>query len=98
MLTADVAVDDYNEIAQDSSRMLAHSQGMFYIVVDFRIKTTAPAVGLNRVPKKTGINYITYHMVPYACFLLHEPEKQKNKKTTTTTRTRTCSYSCKIIA
>ena len=33
MFTADVAVDDHNEIAQDSSCMLAHSQGTFCRVV-----------------------------------------------------------------
>ena len=53
MFAADVAVEDQNEIAQDSSCMLAHSQGTFSRVVDFRINTTAPAVGLSRVPQKT---------------------------------------------
>ena len=49
---ADVAVDvNHTEIAQDSSCMLAHSQGKFCAVVDFRIDTTAPAVGLSRMPQ-----------------------------------------------
>ena len=53
--------------------MLAHSQGMFRRVADFRIDTTAPAVDLSRVPQKTTKNYVvTYHVV---CFLLHKPEK-----------------------
>ena len=51
--TADVAVDDHNEIAQDSSCMLVHSQGTFCTGVDVRINTTAPAVGLSEVPQKT---------------------------------------------
>ena len=33
--------------------MLAHSQGTFYTVVHLGINTTAPAVGLSRVPQKT---------------------------------------------
>ena len=75
MLTADVAVDDYNEIAQDSSRMLAHSQGTFCRVAHFRISTTACAVCLSRMAQKTTKITLHYDMVPYACFLLHEPEK-----------------------
>ena len=77
MFTADVAVEDHDEIAQDSTYMLAHSQGTFCGVVHFQINTTAPKFGLSRVPKN-DINFVTYfkyHMVPYACFLLHEPEK-----------------------
>ena len=35
MFTADVAVDDHNEIAQDSSCTIAHSQGTFYRVAYF---------------------------------------------------------------
>ena len=77
MFTADVAVDGHNEIAQDLSCMLEHSKGTFCRVVDFRIITTAPAVGLSRVPQISTRNYVTYHMVLHACFWVHEPEKQK---------------------
>ena len=58
--------------------MLAHSQGTFCRVVHFGINTTAPAVGLSRVPQKTTkttLRIIWYHML--VCWL-HEPEKQKN--------------------
>ena len=58
--------------------MLAHSQGTFCRVVHFRISTTAPAIGLSMVPKKNGKNYGTYHTVPCACILLHEPEKKNH--------------------
>ena len=75
MYTANVAVDDRNEIAQNSSCMLVHSQGTFCSVVHFRINTTAPAVGLRRVPQKTTKHYVTYHMVPHACCCTN-PKKQ----------------------
>ena len=94
MFTADVVVQDHDEIAQDSSSMLAHGQGTCGRVVDFGIITTAPAVGLSRVPPnttKTTLRLIWYHD---ACCLLHEPEKTKRNATT---RTRTCSYSSKLL-
>ena len=84
MFTADVAVEDHYEIAQDSSCMLAHSPGTICRLGDFRIGTTAPAVGLSRVPqktKKTTLHTIWSH-VPCAGFLLHEAEK-KNTHTHT---------------
>ena len=84
MFTADVAVQVHHEIAQDSSCTLEHSQGTFGRVVHFRIGTTAPAVGLSRVPqktKKTTLHTIWSH-VPCAGFLLHEAEK-KNTHTHT---------------
>ena len=84
MFTADVAVNDRDKIAQDSSCMLAHSQGTFCRVMDFRKDNTAPAVGLSKVPKKRHLstNVTYYPMVPYGClFLLHEPEKEKKKAT-----------------
>ena len=41
--------------------MLAHSQGTFCRVADFRIDTTAPAACLSGVPlKKTKLRYISY--------------------------------------
>ena len=70
MFTADVAVEDDDEIAQDSSCMLAHSQGTFRRVVDFRISTTAPAVDLNRVPHKTSqtpLHIMWYHVLVSCC-------------------------------
>ena len=45
-------VEDLDEIGQDSSSMLAHSQGTFSRAVLFWIQTTAPSIGLSRVPKK----------------------------------------------
>ena len=82
MFTAYVAVEDQDEIAQDSSCMLAHSQGKFCRVVHFRINTTAPAVGLSRVPQKRQkpryISYGSYHMLVSCC--------------TNPTTTRTVSY------
>ena len=53
MFTADAAVEDLDEIAQDSPCMVADSQETFYMVVVFRKNTTAPAVGPSRVPQKT---------------------------------------------
>ena len=84
MFTADVAVDDPNEISQDSSCMLAHSKGTFRRVVHFRINTTPPAVGLSRVPQQT--TETTPRIIWYHMFVswLHEPEKQN-----ATIRTRT---------
>ena len=52
MFTTDVAVEDQDEIAQDSSCMLAHSQGTFGRVVDFWIDTTSTA------PTKTALHII----------------------------------------
>ena len=69
MFTADVAVDDHNEIAQDSSCMLELSQGTFCRVVDFWI-TTAPAIGLSRVPQKTTKTTLRiewYHTLVSCC-------------------------------
>ena len=81
MFTADVAVDDQNEIAQASFRMLAHSQGMFCRVEDFRISTTAPAVGLSGVPQKTtkAALRIIGTTCMHACFLMHNPPPKKKK-------------------
>ena len=79
MLTADVAMEDHDEIAQDSSCMLAHNQGMIVRVMDLRSSITAPAVSLSRVPRKTTkitLRIIWYHML-HACLLLHELEKNK---------------------
>ena len=79
MFTADVAVDDHNEIAQDSSCMLELSQGTFCRVVDFWI-TTAPAIGLSRVPQKTTkttLLIIWFHML---VSWLHEPEETRKKR------------------
>ena len=76
MFTADVAVEDHNEIAQDSC-MLAHSQGTFCRVVHFRINATAPAVSLSRVPPKTTkptLRIIWYHM------LVFDARTRKTKK------------------
>ena len=91
MFTADVAVDGPNEIQQDSSRMLAHSQGTFRGVVDFRINTTtAPEVGLSRAQKKTTkTTSRVYHMVPHCCstcLFLDAQTRKKQKKRTTRTR------------
>ena len=74
--------------------MLAHSQGTFGRVVHFGMNTTAPAVGLSRVPqKRQKLRYVPgiiwCHMLDS---WLHEPEKKKNMA-----RTRTCSYSSKNI-
>ena len=81
MFTADVAVEDRDETAQDSSHMLAHSQGTFCRVADFRIDTTAPAVGLGIVPNKRQ-NYVTCHtrIIWYDMlgFCLTNPKNQKN--------------------
>ena len=77
MYTTDAAVEDHNEIAQASSCMLAHTQGTFCRLVDFRINTTAPAVGLSRVPQKTTIatvRIIWYHVLVSCCT---NPKKQK---------------------
>ena len=76
MFVADVEVEDQNEIAQDSCCMLAHGQGTFSRVVDFRVDHTTPVVSLCRVPLKT--TKTTLHIIwyqPYACFLLHELDK-----------------------
>ena len=81
MFTTDVAVDEQNEIAKDFFCMLAHSQGTFCRVVHFRINTTAPAVGLSRVPQKTTkptLRIMWYHMLVSCCT---NPTKKKEKKT-----------------
>ena len=66
--------------------MLAHSQGTFSGVVHFRTNTTAPAVGLSRVPRKT--TKTTLLQVSYGttwhCMLvswLHEPETKTHTQT-----------------
>ena len=82
MFTADVTVDDHNKIAQDSSCTLAHSQGTFCRVVDFRIGTTASAVGLSRVPQKNknDKNCVRCDQAaPCASFWLQQSEKKKKK-------------------
>ena len=80
MFAADVAVEDQDEIAQDSSCMLGHSQGTFCRVAGFRIDTTAPAVGLSRVPQKT--TKTTLHTIWYriCLFLAARTRKKKQKK------------------
>ena len=79
MFAADVAVEDQDEIAQDSSCMLGHSQGTFCRVAGFRIDTTAPAVGLSRVPQKT--TKTTLHTIWYRiCLFLAARTRKKNKK------------------
>ena len=78
MFTADVALEGQDEIAQDSSSTLAHSQGTFCRVVDFRINTSAPAVGLSFVPPKTtktAVHIIWYHMQVSCC--TNPKKKQK---------------------
>ena len=61
------------KFAQDSCYMLAHSQRTVCRVVDFGINTTAPAVGLSRVPQKTKkkLRYASYgttlQNVPWLC-------------------------------
>ena len=90
---AGVAVEENDEIAQDSSSMLVHSQGTFCWVAHFRISTTAPAVGLSRVPQKTTkttLYIMWYHMLVSCCT---NPKRKEN----TTTRTRTCSCSKKKL-
>ena len=77
MFKADVAVEDQDEIAQDSSCMLAHSQGKFRRVVDFRIDTTASAVGLST--PKNDTNYVAHLIVPYRlCLFLAARTRRKN--------------------
>ena len=68
----------------------------FCRVVGFGIDTTAPAIGLSRVPqKKTKTTFhIILSMVPCACFFCTNVKKRKK---ITTTRTRTCSYSSNIM-
>ena len=81
MFTAHVAVEDQDEIAQDSAFVLTHSQGAFCRVVDFRIDNTTPAVGLSRVPQKTtqtALQIKRYHML-LSC-------RTNPKKTTKQTR------------
>ena len=91
MFRADVAVDGHNEIAQDSSCMLAHSHVICCSVVDYRINTTATAVSLSRVLQKTTkklLRITWYHMLVSCC---------TNAKKKNTTRTRTCSYSYVLV-
>ena len=59
--------------------MLKHSQGTFCRVVRLGINTTAPAVGLSRVPQNTIKTTLTYHMVPRACLLASTNQKKKKK-------------------
>ena len=77
MFTADVAVDDPNEISQDSSCMLAHSQGTFCRVVHFWNEITAPAVGLSRMPPKRP----KLRCVSYGTTCLFLPARTREKKT-----------------
>ena len=82
MFTADVAVKNEDEIAQDSSCMLVHSQGTFCGVAHLRISTTAPAVGLSRVPQKTTktrLRIIWYH-VPVFCCTNRKNQKKKDPR------------------
>ena len=99
MFTTDVAVEDQDEIAQDSSCMLAHSQGTFGRVVHFGINTTAPAAGLSRVPPQNDKNYVTSHTVWYhVCLFLAARTRKKQDVTTSRPRTYyTCSYSGKLL-
>ena len=90
MFTADVAVEDQDEIAQDvTPPVCSHiAKERFAGWWIFGSTVQLPqSVCVERPPKRQ--NYVTYHMVPCACFLLHEPEKNKKD---TTTRT----YSSKI--
>ena len=48
---SDLAAEDQDELAQNSSCMLTHKQGTFCRVVDFWINTRGAAVGLSRVPQ-----------------------------------------------
>ena len=92
---ADVAVEDQDEIAQDFSCMRAHSQGTFSTGVDFGIDTTAPTIGLSRVPQKNDKNHVKYNVVR-TLFLFLAARTRKNEKNTPT-RARTFSYSGKNI-
>ena len=70
-------MEDQDEVAQDFSCMLAHNQVTFRRVVDFGIDTTAPTIGLSRVPKKTTkktLRVIWYHMLVPCCT---NPKKEK---------------------
>ena len=58
------------------------------MVVGFRINTTALAVGLGKSVPKNDKNF-TYHMVPHACLLLHEPEKTETLPRLVLVRART---------
>ena len=66
--------------------MLAHSQGTSCRVVHFGINTTAPAVGPSRLPQKTTLRIIWYHML---VSWLHEPEKQNKMPRLVLVRART---------
>ena len=76
---ADVAVEDQDEIAQDFSCMRAHSQGTFSTGVDFGIDTTAPTIGLSRVPQKNDKNHVKYNVVR-TLFLFLAARTRKNEK------------------
>ena len=94
MFTADVAVEDQDEIPQDSSCMHAYSQRTLCRVVCFWIDVTAPAVGLSSVPPKTTKS--TQHTIgTISRFLAAQTPPPQKKKTHTHTRTHThdsCSY------
>ena len=77
MFTADVALEGQDEIAQDPSSALGNSQRNICRVVDCRINTSAPAVGLSFVlPKttKTTVNIVWYHMQVSCCTNLKNAE------------------------
>ena len=71
-------MEDRDEIAQDLSCMLAHSQGTFSRVADFGIDIAAPTIGLSRVSTKTTKNYSKLHII---CLFVavHTPKKKKKK-------------------
>ena len=90
MFAADVAVEDQDEIAQDSSCMLGHSQGTFCRVAGFRIDTTAPAVGLSGVPQKTTKTtlQITMYQMDFICTSAVIPQALRRHIRTTTSSKR----------
>ena len=90
MFTADVAVEDHDELAQDSFCVLAHSGGKFSRVVDFRISTTAPAVGHSRLPPKTSKTTMMY--LPYISYgkLVSCTNPKNRKKMPRLALVRTC--------
>ena len=63
--------------------MIAHSQGTFCSLAHFEINTTAPAVGLSRVPQKTTkLRYVPYGTT----YLFLGCTNPKKKKATTRSR------------
>ena len=69
--------------------MLARSQGRCCRVVLFWIIATAPVVGLSKSAPKNDKTYVTYHIVPHACFLLHDPKETTEMRRLVLVRART---------